>query len=135
MRRFVFLSLLAAIACSDNAAVRQPRIDLDGTWNHVRGAQEPPGFFQQFSLATSDTTLMGVGTWTGEAGPSGGLAVTGYVSGVTIHLDFVFSYNPPFVGPAFTKQFVGVLSSPTDMIGTTTTSGPASAAEHFTKRQ
>jgi len=120
-------------ACTDGAVVRPTGVVLDGAWHHVRGDQEPPGFVQQFTLALADTTLTGSGTWAGEAGPQGTLVVTGYVTGGGIYLDFAFSYTVPTVGPAFTRHFVGSLSSATDMVGTISTTDLPSSPEHFAK--
>jgi hypothetical protein len=133
MRRIGLFILVLLAACSSDEVTRPTPTVLDGSWHHVRAADEPPGFFRQFTLTLSGTTLSGSGTWTGEAGPQGTVAVTGTVSGSDIHLDLVFTVTVPTPGLAYVQHFDGRLSSPTDMIGTVTTNGLSPVSEHYMK--
>ena len=132
MRRLSFLIVLLA-ACSSDAVTRPTPAVLDGSWHHVRAADEPPGFFRQFTLTVSGTTLSGTGTWQGEAGPQGTMTVTGSIDGVDIHLDLVFTVTIPNPAQGYVQHFDGRLTTPTDMIGTVTTNGQSPATEHFVR--
>jgi hypothetical protein len=133
MQRLSFLIVLLA-ACSNDAASRPTPAVLDGSWHHMRAADEPPGFLRQFTLTLSGTTLSGTGTWQGEAGPQGTLSVTGTVNGDDIQLDLAFTVTLPQPSQGFVQHFDGRLSTATDMVGTITTNGQ-SVAEHFSRDQ
>jgi hypothetical protein len=134
MRYFALLALAAVamgVACPKNANTDPGA--LAGTWRHVRGASEPPGFFRQFTLTASDTVLTGSGTWQGEAGPSGALDVSGYTSAGVVHLDFVFHTSVPAAAAPYRGHFDGRLTSATDLTGTITMGSGSPAPEHFAK--
>ena len=61
MRRISLLIVLLA-ACSNDSATRPTSAVLDGSWHHVRAADEPPGFLRQFTLTLTGTALSGTGT-------------------------------------------------------------------------
>jgi hypothetical protein len=75
-------------------------------------------------LSLNGSTITGAGTWHGEAGPSGSLAATGHVAGAQITLDLAFIQllNGVEQGRS-TETFVGRLTSPSDLEGTTTNGG------------
>ena len=133
--RLATLYIVLLAACSSDGVTTPTPATLNGTWHHVRAQNEPPGFFRQFTLTVSGTTLTGSGTWSGEAGPQGTLTVTGSINGDSIHLDLLFTVTIPTPGQGFVQHFDGRLSSPTDLIGTITAEGTPAAAEHFTRDQ
>ena len=133
MRILALLTFAAATMAPSCAGRVTSPAALAGQWSHVRGDNEPPGFFRQFTLTVADTTLTGSGTWQGEAGPSGPLDVTGVVSGGAVHLDFVFHTTSPSPGQSFTGHFDGQPTSPNDLVGTLTMGTSPAAPEHFAR--
>lgn len=131
MKYFSIISIAAMVlAPSCNGTAVAPSA-LAGQWSHVRAAAEPPGFFQSFTLSVSDTTLSGTGTYQGEAGPSGTIDVTGFVSGSSVHLNFVFHQTLPATAPDYTGSFDGRATSANDLVGTSTINGGTPASQHF----
>ena len=90
MRSFSVLFAAVLVMAPSCAGRSTAPATLAGQWTHVRAAGEPPGFFRQFRLTVTDTTLSGSGSFQGEAGPAGTIDVSGYVSGAAVHLDLVF---------------------------------------------
>lgn len=88
-------------ACSKGSLdLTDPRTvasELRGTWNMP---ETFPGVGYGFTIAVTDTTVTGTGTFSIEAGPSGTLAVTGTVDGTIISLTFVSSIGQ-------TQHFIG----------------------------
>ena len=63
---------------------------VEGAWTE---AVTFPGISLVFSLESQDTVLTGTGTYAIEAGRSGTLIVTGFVSGTTVVLDIVRDFG------------------------------------------
>ena len=94
----VALSLVASAACSNSVDLADPNViaqELRGTWSRTFDA---PGNSTVLQLTVHDSTIAGTGTFAGEAGPSGTLAVTGQITtgdfGPHVNIDFVQSNGP-----------------------------------------
>ena len=81
-------SLLALGACGAANATGPQTLgqELVGTWSENTSV---PGAFLIFSAVVSDTTVTGAGTYSLEGGGAGNLAVTGFITGSNIVLQFV----------------------------------------------
>jgi hypothetical protein len=75
-------------------------------------------------LTANGSSISGTGSWHGEAGPSGSIAATGHIGGdqVTLEMALIQLVNGVEQGRT-TEQFVGRLTSRTDLEGTTTVNG------------
>jgi hypothetical protein len=78
-------------------------------------------------LTSTGSTVSGSGSYAGEAGPSGTLAVTGTVDGITVHLDLTFNQQVPRVEPAAIEHFDGQFTSANVMEGSITSDTPDQA--------
>jgi hypothetical protein len=94
----VALVLVASTACSNSVDLADPNViaqELRGTWSRTLDA---PGNSTVLQLSVHDSTITGTGTFAGEAGPSGTLAVTGQITtgdfGPHVNIDFVQSNGP-----------------------------------------
>ena len=99
-----------AMACDHAVDLASPRViaeDLRGTWFLPGGV---PGSSTRFTLAVSDTTISGSGTFSIEAGASGTIAVSGTIAGTVVKLDFLRSIGQH-------QHFVGALTAPDALYG------------------
>jgi hypothetical protein len=94
----IALSLVATVACSNSVDLADPNViaqELRGTWSRTFDA---PGNSTVLQLNVRDSTIAGTGTFAGEAGPSGTLAVTGKITtgdfGPFVNIDFVQDNGP-----------------------------------------
>ena len=134
MQKLSFFALAAAAvvaaACSDSgvtAPIHPTDNDVSGAWAMPFGGI--PGNGMGWTLNDVSGNVTGTGTFTGEAGPFGTLAISGMVTNDTLRLSIIYKYDPAtFPGlHGDTAQFVGVLTSHDEMTGTYTrlgTSGP-----------
>ena len=95
--------LVVAVACSKASLdLTDPHTvagELRGAWNMP---DTFPGSAYGFTLADTDTTVTGAGTFSIEAGASGTLAVTGAIDGTLVTLTLVSSTG-------YTQHFIGSL--------------------------
>jgi hypothetical protein len=92
------LTLAVSTACSNSVDLADPNViaqELRGTWSRTFDA---PGNSTVLQLNVHDSTIAGTGTFAGEAGPSGTLAVTGKITtgdfGPFVTIDFVQDNGP-----------------------------------------
>lgn len=79
---------------------------LEGSWAKV---QVFAGSSLTMNLQTNGSAVSGAGTFAGEAGPSGTVAVVGTRTGNAVQLDFTLTTTlPPIVGTR-TEHFAGTL--------------------------
>ena len=94
MRSFPRICLvLLTLVCGCAASPAEAASSVAGSWVM---RQSIPGNSFAMTLVANDTHLSGIGTFQGEAGPSGSLVVTGEVVGDQIALDFVLNTEIPF---------------------------------------
>jgi hypothetical protein len=112
-------------ACSESSTAARRPIDHDaqGAWREDYPLLSPGSSFQ-FTLSETSGILSGTGSFSGEAGPFGTLAVTGTVANDSLRLRIIATRTstPLAIPPTDTESFVGVLS-PTDQIDATLTAG------------
>jgi hypothetical protein len=125
--RTVFVCVLGVIAaCGGDPTAVVPPVDHDaqGSWGQdTHGATAHSSF--DMSLTESSGTITGVGSFSGEAGPYGGLQVSGTVSQDSVKLEIVFTPEPtvfPSVKPD-TAQFAGRLTTKNEIAGELTRAG------------
>jgi hypothetical protein len=75
-------------------------------------------------LTSAGSTVSGSGSYAGEAGPFGTLAVVGTVDGPTVHLDLTFTEQLPRVGNTATDHFDGQFTSANVIEGSIATDTP-----------
>jgi len=132
----IFALLLSAVvlgtACSAYESIQPtpPAVDQDvqGSWGPNNAGVVVPGNSFLLSLSDSTGTITGSGSFAGEAGPFGALAVTGAISGGSLDLRIVYVYEPrvfPQLKPD-TAEFVGRLTSKDRIDGTLTRRGVTS---------
>lgn len=100
------------MGCSDSSstAPRIPPVDHDvqGSWGEQFSV---PGNSFLMSLVESSGVVTGTGSFAGEAGPFGSLAVSGTVANDSLRLRIIYNFEPhtfPTIAPD-TAQFVGRL--------------------------
>src|SRR5678815_1622449 len=126
MRRTLHLLIAAVLClgCGDNMGITPPvDTDIQGSWTQASSVVIPGS---QFIMALVDSSgiVRGTGSFAGEAGPFGGLAVSGTVKNDSLHLQIIYNFSPTFPGlHPDTAQFTGVLSTPDRMDGTLTRDG------------
>jgi hypothetical protein len=112
-------------ACSESSTAARRPIDHDaqGAWREDYPLLSPGSSFQ-FALTETSGVLSGTGSFSGEAGPAGDLAVTGAVAKDTLRLRIIATTRstPLAIPPTDTETFVGVLST-TDQIDGTLAAG------------
>jgi hypothetical protein len=93
----VALALAASTACSNSVDLADPNViaqELPGTWSRIIA----PGSSTVLQLTVHDSTIIGTGTFAGEAGPSGTLSVTGKIAtgdfGPFVNIDFAQDNGP-----------------------------------------
>jgi hypothetical protein len=109
------LVLVVSAACSNPVDLNDPNVvasELRGMWSR---SFDIPGNSTVFVISVQDLTVTGSGTFAGEAGPSGTLALTGQVTTQQmgrplVHIDFAQSDG--FVG-----HFTGVLTDANSLDG------------------
>ena len=131
MRSFPRILLAAAVftvACSSGSpTVDVPPVDHDaqGSWGENTNGTLSPGNTFLMALQESGGVIVGTGTFAGEAGPYGGLAVSGTVALDSLRLAIVYVAEPtvfPHLAPD-TAQFVGALTTRDRIDGTLTRHG------------
>ena len=114
--QFLAGALAAATACSHDASTSlQPAVDHDaeGSWAPDNGGAIVAGNSWIMALRESSGVITGTGAFSGEAGPYGGMDVSGTVANDSVHLRIVYVYEPtvfPHLVPD-TAQFDGLLVS------------------------
>ena len=113
--------LVMAVDCS--GAPEMPHnissAQVAGSWLLASDAGSRPGLTLGWTLRDSSGSLVGAGTWSGEAGPSGALFVRGSVVNDSIQLGLIFSYDLPVVRDnADFGRFAGMLITLDQMSGT-----------------
>ena len=109
------LVLAVAAACSNPVDLNDPNVvalELRGTWSR---SFDIPGNSTVFVISVQDLTVTGTGTFAGEAGPSGTLALTGQVTTQQMGRPLVqidFAQSDGFVG-----HFTGVLTDTNSLDG------------------
>src|SRR5690348_2492798 len=121
------LGLLAACSKSEVTPPPPPAVDHDaqGSWGQNTNGMITPGNSFVMSMTESSGTITGVGSFAGEAGPYGGLTVTGSVAHDSLHLQIVYVAEPhvfPSLAPD-TAQFAGVLTNRDQIDGQLTLNG------------
>jgi hypothetical protein len=122
--RSVYLLALFAMGCSGAEPFLGPA-SIDGTWAE---GFTIAGSGMGMTLTSTGSNISGSGEYVGEAGPSGTVAVTGTINGISVHLDLTFSQQLPRVGPGPIEHFDGQFTSANVLEGsiTTDTSGQLS---------
>lgn len=116
----VTLGALVLTGCGDSARLLWPApVYLDGTWAWSIAVPDED-FAEQWTLDTHGADVAGTGRWHRfgfiDNPGSGELAVTGSVTGDSLHLDVQY-FNGTAAGGALrsTAHFTGVLASPTEL--------------------
>ena len=110
-------ALSAAAACS-NRDTTAPTVsvldhDAQGSWDENNFGVLSPGNSFAVALTESSGVIVGTGSFAGEAGPFGGLTISGTVAEGVLNLRIVYVFQPtvfPQLAPD-TAQFVGVLTT------------------------
>jgi hypothetical protein len=122
--------IAGASACSEPSTAARRPVDSDaqGAWREDY-AGLAPGFSFQFTLTDASGVLSGTGSFSGEAGPVGTLAVTGTVANDSLQLRIIATTTstPLAIPPTDTETFVGVLSTTDQIDGTLTAGGRVQA--------
>jgi hypothetical protein len=111
---FIACALGLTVGCSSGPTVMsRPPVDHDaqGSWGQDTHGAIAAGNSFVMALTESSGTITGVGSFAGEAGPYGGLSVTGTVMQDSVKLQVVFVAEPT-VFPALrpdTAEFTGML--------------------------
>jgi hypothetical protein len=130
--RLLAASLALAAACSSTSPTIPPAPvdhDAQGSWGQSADGQPVPGSSFMIAIHESAGVIAGTGTYSGEAGPYGALAVSGSISRGSLRLSIVFVPQPsvfPQLTPD-TAQFAGVLTSRDRIDGTLTHDNVTSA--------
>jgi hypothetical protein len=129
-------AVLVGGACARETAPRVEVVDhdLQGSWGQNAGAL-PPGNEFIMALTESAGTVTGTGTFAGEAGPFGALAVSGTVARDTVHLQVIYNFDPQFSGlHPDTAQFSGVLFAQDTIAGALVRGGTADSVRYVRLR-
>jgi hypothetical protein len=119
--RSVWLVAALAMGCSGAEAFLGPA-SIDGRWGAP--AISIPGNSFEMDLTSTGSTVSGSGSYAGEAGPFGTLAVAGTVDGLMVHLDLTFSEQLPRAGHTTTEHFDGQFTSANVLEGSITSDTP-----------
>lgn len=108
-------AVLFATACAGDVPTLPTPIDHDaeGSWERSTDGLPAAGNLFVVTLRESAGAIVGTGTYAGEAGPQGSLAVNGTIAHDSLRLAIVFIPDPvllPLLKPD-TGQFVGVLTT------------------------
>jgi hypothetical protein len=110
----VLALVLGVSACSDPIGPRA----IVGGWDRDFTVA---GSALAMDLTVTGSAVSGTGSWNGEAGPGGSLAVTGTVRGAAVHLELDFTVSvPPDALGSFRQHFDGRLTSTTSLEGALT---------------
>jgi hypothetical protein len=122
-------SLMLGTACSrgDSTAPIPLAVDHDaeGSWGENNAGAPVPGSLFLLAMTESSGTISGTGSFAGEAGPYGALAVSGAVANDSLHLRIIYVFEPtvfPHLQPD-TTQFVGRLTNRDQIDGLLTRDG------------
>jgi hypothetical protein len=107
----VLLVVLVASGCSDSTGPGS----ISGKWAEDFSI---PGSFFEMNLAATGSEISGTGSFCGEAGPCGSVAVNGTIDGIQVHLNFVSIAQIPQVGPIVNSHFDGYLTMRGTLTGT-----------------
>jgi len=124
----VAVLLVFGVACSSDMSAPGPRPvdhDVQGSWGENTNGAFFPGNSFLVALSESGGAIVGTGTYAGEAGPRGALAVSGTVANDSVRLAIVYIADPtlfPQLKPD-TAHFVGVLTSHDRIDGNLTRAG------------
>lgn len=130
-RAFQLLTLIVlCAACGDNRDLVSPVDgDVQGSWTQALSGLSP-GFEFIMALVDSSGVVRGTGSFAGEAGPFGTLAVSGTVKNDSLRLQIIYTLSPTFMSlRADTAQFTGVLSTRDRIDGTRTKDGVSEPIE------
>jgi len=119
--RSVWLVALFAMGCSGAEPFLGPAI-IDGRWG-LSGVSVPGNSFEM-DLTSTGSAVSGSGSYAGEAGPFGTLAVAGTVEGLVVHLDLTFTEQAPRPGHTTTEHFDGKFASANVLQGSVTSDPP-----------
>ena len=119
--RLVWLVAALVMGCSGAESFLGPA-SIDGRWGHP-GISVPGNFFEM-DLTSTGSTVSGSGSYAGEAGPFGTLAVAGTVDGLVVHLDLTFSEELPRAGHTTLEHFDGQFTSANVLEGSITSDTP-----------
>jgi hypothetical protein len=126
--RLLATAALFAAACSTSSLTAPVDHDAEGSWGENTHGVLSPGNSFLMTLRESSGVIVGTGTFAGEAGPQGSLAVSGSVARDSLRLVIVYIADPvllPHLAPD-TAQFVGLLTSRDRIDGTLTRGAVAS---------
>jgi len=130
--RSVWLIALLAMGCSGAEQFLGPA-SINGRWG-LSGVSVPGNFFEM-DLTSAGSTVSGSGSYAGEAGPFGTLAVAGTVDGPTVHLDLTFTEQLPRVGNTATDHFDGHFTSANVIEGSIATDTPGQIPEKISYKR
>ncbi len=119
--RSVWLVALLAMGCSGAEPFTGPAT-INGRWG-LSGSSVPGNSFEM-DLTSTASTVSGSGSYAGEAGPFGSLAVVGTVDGLVVHLDLTFSEQLPRPGHTTVEHFDGQFTSANVLEGSITSDTP-----------
>ena len=117
-------------AGNDGTTSPPPAVDHDaeGSWGLDNHGQVIPGSSFLFAVRESSGVISGTGSFSGEAGPYGGLVVSGTVAHDSLHLNIVFVPEPTVfrsLAPD-TARFAGMLTNRDHIVGEFTRGGNTS---------
>lgn len=123
-RRIGAAAVLVAAACAGSSPTVPAPTDHDAEGSWERNTDGLPAAGNSFivTLRESAGAIAGTGTYAGEAGPQGTLAVSGTIARDSLRLAIVFIPDPvllPLLKPD-TGQFVGALTTRDRIDGTLT---------------
>ena len=134
MRSLLLALVLTVASLSACATETAPRFvptahDVQASWS---ATPTFPGNSFVMALQESSGTVTGTGTFAGEAGPFGALAISGSATPDSVHLQIVYKFDPIFnTLRQDTAQFSGALVTLDSLRGTLTRGGTASAATYL----
>ena len=128
----ILAGLVLSTACTaDTTGPLSPAVDHDaqGSWGENTNGMVSPGNSFTIAMNESDGVIVGTGSFAGEAGPFGGLAVNGTVANDAVDLHIVYVFEPtvfPQLKPD-SAEFVGRLTDKDHIDGVLTRRGASSA--------
>ena len=122
----VLLLALFVTGCGGADAFHGPAV-IDGSWAEDFTVA---GSGMGMDLTSNGSIVSGSGGWQAEAGPAGGVTVTGTIVGMAVHLDLSLTQTTPQVGPTRIQHFDGLFTSPNTLQGSVTTDTPAQVLGH-----
>jgi CBS domain-containing protein len=138
--RLLIGAVIATAGCSTDSnrvtgpVPPPPDEAIEGSWG-LDPAVVDPGSEFLMSLRDSAGVVSGTGTFAGEAGPFGGLRVSGVVQNDSVHLLVVYVLDPSFgTFPGDTGRLAGLLTA-RDTLDATITQGGFTRAVRLTRLQ